>query len=107
MVFGDERNYCVALVTLDPDAMAGWATENGMEGASYTEIVKSDAVQTMVERLRRPAQRASSTAGRPSRSGGCSTTTSRVESGEMTPSMKVKRNVVQNNHQELIDAMYA
>ena len=42
MVFGDERNYCVALITLDPDAMAGWAEENGMAGASYTDIVRSD-----------------------------------------------------------------
>ena len=30
-----------------------------------------------------------------------------VESGELTPSMKVKRNVVQGNHQGLIDEMYA
>ena len=34
LVFGDERNFCVALVTLDPDAMAGWAEENGMAGES-------------------------------------------------------------------------
>ncbi|HYF72075.1 MAG TPA: long-chain fatty acid--CoA ligase, partial [Nocardioides sp.] len=48
LVFGNERNYVVALITLDPDAMAGWAEENGMAGASYTEIVKSDAVHKMV-----------------------------------------------------------
>src|SRR5690606_40245258 len=33
-VFGNERNYIVALITLDPDAMAGWAAENGMAGRS-------------------------------------------------------------------------
>ena len=27
MVFGNERNYCVALVTLDPDGIADWAKE--------------------------------------------------------------------------------
>ena len=48
MVFGNERNYVIALVTLDPDAMAGWAAENGMEGESYTEIVSSDEVKAMV-----------------------------------------------------------
>ena len=57
MVFGEERNYCVALITLDPDAMTGWAEENGMAGKSYTEIVGSDAVQGDGRRLRRPAQR--------------------------------------------------
>ena len=30
-----------------------------------------------------------------------------VESGELTPSMKVKRNVVEGNYKELIDALYA
>ena len=39
MVFGNERNYCVALITLDPDAMDGWAEENGMAGTSYDDIV--------------------------------------------------------------------
>ena len=48
MVFGNEKNYVVALVTLDPDAMVGWAAENGMEGQSYTELVRSDAVKAMV-----------------------------------------------------------
>ena len=32
MVFGNERNYVVALVTLDPDAIADWAKENGLGG---------------------------------------------------------------------------
>ena len=30
-----------------------------------------------------------------------------VESGELTPSMKVKRNVVEDNYKEKIDAFYA
>jgi len=30
-----------------------------------------------------------------------------VESGELTPSMKVKRNVVEGNYSGLIDKMYA
>ncbi|MGA8257568.1 MAG: AMP-binding protein, partial [Nocardioides sp.] len=33
MVFGNERNFVVALVTLDPDAMTDWAKENGMADA--------------------------------------------------------------------------
>ena len=60
MVFGEERNYCVALITLDPDAMAGWAEENGMCGKSYTEIVASDTVKAMVagyvDKLNSPAE---------------------------------------------------
>ena len=47
MVFGNERNYCVALVTLDPDAMAEWAKENEVEG-DYAAIVHSDKCRDMV-----------------------------------------------------------
>src|SRR4029079_12219572 len=47
MVFGNERNYCVALVTLDPDSLAGWAEENGVTG-DYAEIVASDKCKEMV-----------------------------------------------------------
>ncbi|MGZ4536987.1 MAG: AMP-dependent synthetase/ligase, partial [Nocardioidaceae bacterium] len=48
LVHGSERNFCVALITLDPDAMTGWAEENGMGGASYADIVSSQKVQDMV-----------------------------------------------------------
>ena len=30
-----------------------------------------------------------------------------IESGELTPSMKVKRNVVEDNNKDLIDSLYA
>ena len=38
LVFGNERNYCIALITLDPDAIEGWAAENGLAGKSYTVL---------------------------------------------------------------------
>ena len=55
MVFGNERNYVVALVTLDPDALPGWAAENGVSG-DYAAIVRSDACKPMVAGLRRRAE---------------------------------------------------
>ena len=76
MVFGNERNYCIALVTLDPDAMTGWAAENGKAGASYTEIVSSPEVQDDGRPGTSSSSTASSTAGRRSRSSRSSTTTS-------------------------------
>ncbi len=76
MVFGNERNYCVALVTLDPDAMAGWAEENGMAGASYTDDRRAPTRSRRWSAGTSTSSTPGSTAGRPSRSGSCSTTTS-------------------------------
>ena len=105
MVFGSERNYCVALVTLDPDAMAAWAQENGMEGAPYADLVASEKVRAMVgkyvERLNTHLNRWETIKKWELLDHDLS-----VESGELTPSMKVKRNVVEDNHRVLIDAMY-
>ncbi|MEO7423284.1 MAG: long-chain fatty acid--CoA ligase [Ornithinibacter sp.] len=39
VVYGADRNFVSALVTLDVDAMTGWAAANGMEGTSYEEVV--------------------------------------------------------------------
>uniref|UniRef100_UPI00286D8806 AMP-dependent synthetase/ligase n=1 Tax=Nocardioides sp. TaxID=35761 RepID=UPI00286D8806 len=106
MVFGNERNYVIALVTLDPDAMAGWAAENGMEGASYTDVVQSDAVKTMVagyvDQLNAKLNRWETI-----KKWELLDHDLTIESGELTPSMKVKRSVVEDNYKGTIDALYA
>ncbi len=106
LVHGHDRNFCVALITLDPDAMTEWANHNDMEGASYQEIVSSQKVQDMV------AAYVEELNGRLNRW----ETIKKwilldhdltIESGELTPSMKVKRKVVENNYRDQIDALYS
>ena len=90
----------VALVTLDPDAMAGWAEAQRHE----RRVLRRD------RRRRRPSTRWSAATSTSS-----TATLNRwetikkwklldhdltVESGELTPSMKVKRKVVEDNHRE-------
>jgi long-chain acyl-CoA synthetase len=106
LVHGAERNFVVALITLDQDAMEGWAKENGMADKSYAEVVASQPVQDMV-------------------GGYVATLNGRlnrwetikkwilldhdlsVESGELTPSLKVKRKVVEDNYKSEIDGLYS
>jgi long-chain acyl-CoA synthetase len=106
LVFGNERNYCIALITLDPDAMATWAEENEMGDASYTEVVNSQPVKDMVagyvEELNGRLNRWETI-----KKWELLDHDLTVESGELTPSMKVKRNVVEENYKQRIDALYA
>ena len=96
----------VALVALDPDAIADWAKENNVDGTSYEEIVGSDACRAMVgkyvERAQRPAQPLGDDQEVELLDHDLT-----VESGELTPSMKVKRNVVESNYKDVIDKLYA
>ncbi len=106
LVFGNERNFVVALITLDPDAMADWAKEHGMAGASYADIVTSDAVQSMVgeyvDELNSHLNRWETI-----KKWKVLDHDLTIESGELTPSMKVKRNVVEENNKALIDSFYS
>jgi long-chain acyl-CoA synthetase len=105
VVFGNERNFVVALITLDPDALGDWAKENGVSG-DYAAIVSSDAchklVQGYVEELNRRLNRWETIKKWQLLDHDLS-----VESGELTPSMKVKRNVVEQNYAGVIDAFYS
>ena len=106
LVVGAERNYCVALITLDPDQMADWGAQNDMKGASYAEIVKTPAVAAMVSKY------VDELNGRLNR---WETIKKHVildhdltvESGELTPSMKVKRKVVEENNSGTIKSLYS
>jgi long-chain acyl-CoA synthetase len=106
VVFGDERNFCVALITLDPDAMTGWAEENDMAGKSYSEVVGSDEVKQMVgeyvDQLNQKLNRWETIKKWELLDHDLS-----VESGELTPSMKVKRHVVEANNKARINAFYS
>ncbi len=107
MVFGEERNYCVALVTLDPDAMTGLGRRE-RHGRGRPTPRSSTATPSRrwstgyVDELNTRLNRWETI-----KKWELLDHDLTIESGELTPSMKVKRNVVQANHQDKIDAFYA
>ncbi|KRA29447.1 MULTISPECIES: AMP-dependent synthetase/ligase [unclassified Nocardioides] len=105
MVFGAERNFVSALITLDPDSIAGWAAENGKEGTSYTDLVRDEAVLSMVgeyvDTLNAQLNRWETV-----KKWRLLDHDLTIESGELTPSLKVKRNVVEANNKDLIASFY-
>jgi len=105
MVHGNDRKFVSALITLDPDGIAGWAAANGLEGKSYEEIVSSPAakemVQGYVDQLNAGLNRWEQVKAFTILGSDFS-----VEGGELTPSLKVKRKVVTEMYKKDLDSFY-
>ncbi|MFI6933021.1 AMP-dependent synthetase/ligase [Streptomyces sp. NPDC050287] len=106
LVHGADRNFCTALIALDEVAIVEWAKENGLEGKSYAEVVAAPATVSMVEgyvkQLNEGLQRWQTI-----KKFRLLPRDLDVEHGEITPSLKLKRPVVEREYKHLIDEMYA
>ncbi|MFF4901701.1 AMP-dependent synthetase/ligase [Streptomyces sp. NPDC001068] len=106
LVHGADRNFCTALIALDEVAILEWAKENGLEGRTYAEVVAAPATVEMVDgyvkELNEGLQRWQTI-----KKFRLLPRDLDVEHGEITPSLKVKRPVVERGYKHLIDEMYA
>ncbi|MFF8590485.1 AMP-dependent synthetase/ligase [Streptomyces sp. NPDC015220] len=106
LVHGADRNFCTALIALDEAAILEWAQENGLEGRSYAEVVAAPATVGMVEdyvkQLNEGLQRWQTI-----KKFRLLPRDLDVEHGEITPSLKLKRPVVEREYKDLIEEMYA
>ncbi|MGW3269340.1 AMP-dependent synthetase/ligase [Streptomyces sp. NPDC001056] len=105
LVHGADRNYCTALIALDEIALAEWAKENGLGGKPYAEIVAAPQTVAMVDgyvqQLNAGLQRWQTI-----KKFRLLPRDLDVEHGEITPSLKLKRPVVEREYKGLIDEMY-
>ncbi|MBW2257482.1 MAG: AMP-binding protein, partial [Deltaproteobacteria bacterium] len=105
VVHGDRRNFCVALVTVDEEAITQWAAENGIPHEGYADLAGKREVHDLVWRHVETVN-----AELPSFE------TIKyihvldhdlsIESGELTPTLKVKRNVVEARYEHVLDKFY-
>ncbi|MBZ6139784.1 MULTISPECIES: AMP-dependent synthetase/ligase [Streptomyces] len=106
LVHGADRNFCTALIALDEIAITEWAKENGLEGRPYAEIVAAPATVEMVDgyvkQLNEGLQRWQTI-----KKYRLLPRDLDVEHGEITPSLKLKRPVVEREYKGLIEEMYA
>ncbi|MFI8487275.1 AMP-dependent synthetase/ligase [Streptomyces rubrogriseus] len=105
LVHGADRNFCTALIALDEIAITEWAKENGLEGKPYAEIVAAPATVGMVDgyvkQLNEGLQRWQTI-----KKFRLLPRDLDVEHGEITPSLKLKRPVVEREYKDLIEEMY-
>ncbi|QUW91247.1 AMP-dependent synthetase/ligase [Streptomyces sp. V17-9] len=105
LVHGADRNFCTALIALDEIAITEWAKENGLEGKPYAEIVAAPVTVEMVDgyvkQLNEGLQRWQTI-----KKFRLLPRDLDVEHGEITPSLKLKRPVVEREYKNLIEEMY-
>jgi long-chain acyl-CoA synthetase len=105
VMHGDRRPFPVALITLDAEEILPWAKDKGLPedigalaGADEVlalvqdELDRANAQYAQVEQIKRFAILDRDLT---------------VEDGELTPTLKVKRNVVNERFADLFDSMYA
>ncbi|MYX13628.1 AMP-binding protein [Streptomyces sp. SID8374] len=106
LVHGADRNFCTALIALDGPTILNWAAENGLEGKEYADVVAApqtvELIDGYVQRLNEGLQRWQTI-----KKFRLLPRDLDVEHGELTPSLKLKRPVVEREYQGLIDEMYA
>jgi long-chain acyl-CoA synthetase len=103
MVHGDKRKFLSALVTLNEEPARKWATEHGVPaGAKLHEDPKVRArIQEAIDALN--AKQASYAT---IKAFAIIPRDFTQDSGELTPTLKVKRKVVTKNYQALLDGFY-
>lgn len=105
MVHGDRRKYLTALISISPENLAAWAREKGCAESDYEALARLDAVRSEVQRAVNEANRHLANFETikkfvilPQPLG--------IETGELTPTMKVRRRIVEQKYMDVLDGLY-
>ena len=105
IVYGENKPYCVALVSLEPEAIGEWAAEHGLAGKDFGEIARDPKTREMiagyVDQLNKHLNRWETV-----KRFGIIDRELTVEAGDLTPSLKLKRKTVVDNFHDTIEKLY-
>lgn len=105
LVHGNRRNFCTALITLDPEALDKWCADHDRAGTAMTALV-DDAelrgeMQAAVDDLNSDLARYETI-----KKFALLPEDFTIEGGELTPSMKMKRKAVEQKYADVLDGFY-
>jgi long-chain acyl-CoA synthetase len=103
VVIGDRRPYLVALITLDPDEVPAFAQQHGLEPG---DVAGSEEMRAEVQRA---VDEVNAKVGRVEQVKKFKILPEDLsqETGELTPTLKVKRNVVNEKFAGVVEALYS
>jgi long-chain acyl-CoA synthetase len=104
VMHGDRRPYPVALITLDEEEIVPWATEQGLP-TDIASLVTEDKVRELIQAEVDKANAKYAKVEQVKRFVLLDHDLSQ-ETGELTPTLKVKRNVVNEKYAGLFDELY-
>jgi long-chain acyl-CoA synthetase len=105
VVIGDKHHYLTALITLNPEAIAQFAEKAGIAYQDVAELVQHPKVHELIERC--VAEKNAHLASfEQIKKFVILDRDFSIESGELTPTLKVKRKVVTERYRNVIEAMY-
>jgi long-chain acyl-CoA synthetase len=104
-VVGDEKAYLTALVVLDPEVAPAWAKERGIEATSLPSLATDPTVLEAIDGAIKDANRRLSRVESVKKFTILPTDWT-PESGELTPTLKLKRNVIREKYATEIDGLY-
>jgi long-chain acyl-CoA synthetase len=105
LVHGEGRKYATALITLDPEAVEGWAKEQGLSYASFQELAGSREVHDLTEGYVAQANQQLERWETIKKFEILPTEFS-VDEGEVTPSLKIRRRAVEQKYADVLNSMY-
>ena len=105
IVYGEGRPYCVALVSLDTEAITAWADEHGLAGKSFAEIARHDKTRELIGGYIEALNSKLNTWEQVKRFAIIDRELS-IEAGDLTPSMKLRRKVVMTEFADQLAALY-
>ena len=106
VMHGDRRPYPVVLITLDPDEAAPLAAEAAVEEADLATLSKDPRVRDVIAAVVAKVNAGYAQVEQVKKFAILDHDLSQ-ETGELTPTLKVKRNVVNEKYSDIFDSLYA
>ncbi len=106
LVFGDKQKYLVALVTLNEPEITKWAADSGIAFRNYADLSTLTKIKEIIE-IEIAAVNKNLASYESIKKFKILPQDFSIESGELTPSLKLKRKVCVERYRSEIEGMYA